>query len=81
MTSLCLLVAMGPVMMAKYFLVGIVVLATFAHPASVGGKDGFLMAPSTPVGNHNSLLLLGNSPRDHTSASWWLPPESFLQQP
>ena len=55
MTSSCLLVAMEPVTMAQYFLVGIVVLATFAHPAAAGGKDGFLMA-------HFRLLVITTLP-------------------
>ena len=45
MTSLCLLVAMVPVAIAQYSLVGIVVLATSAHPAAEGGTYGSLMAP------------------------------------
>ena len=38
-TSLCLRLAMETVTMAQHFLVGIVMLATLAHPAGVGGKD------------------------------------------
>ena len=45
MTLLCLLVAMEPVTMAQCFFDGIVVLATFAHPAVAGGKGGLLMTP------------------------------------